>query len=335
MKKKYLLLLIRLVVSFGLIGYFLYVLAQKYGGLGEALEKFAASFSNASFQWLIPAFFLHLVGFSLVTLRWQILLKAQGVKTTFRQLFAFYFMSAFFNTFLPSTIGGDAVRALESKKLTGSTSTSVMVVIIERLTGLMALVLIIAAALFIKVAGDAAAKKTIVFFIAAVLGGFLLAIWLLHPKVSPSILGFLKKVLPAGIYHFLEQAHAAVAVYYSRPAALFSALGVSIIFQLSMVLYYFLIASALHQNPGVVDFMMKVPIVIFLLMTIPAINGLGVRTASFKGLMDFPAAYAMTLECIDLVFRVGYGLLGGLLFLLYRRGSPKEPPSLPLRPNVV
>ena len=62
---------------------------------------------------------------------------------------------------------------------------------------------------------------------------------------------------------------------------------------------------------------------IVLLMTIPAINGLGIRTASFKGLMKFPPAFAISGELIDLGMRIGYGLLGGLIFLFYRRTDSK------------
>jgi uncharacterized protein (TIRG00374 family) len=319
MKKKYLLLLLRLLVSFGLIGYFVFTLAQKHGGLGEALHQFGMAFSGASAQWLIPAALLHLVGFSLISFRWKILLHAQGTATSFAQLFAYYFMAAFFNTFLPSTIGGDAVRAVESKKLTGNTTTSVMVVIIERLTGLMALVLISFAALIIKIFTGTAQPETLWIFLAAALGGFFILAGLAHPKIAPLILRILKKILPTRVYTMAEQAHAAAAVYYKRPAALFAALGVSIVFQLNIVLYYYLIARGLNQDPDPLDFMAKVPVMIFLLMTVPAINGLGVRTASFKGLMKFPAAYALALEFIDLGLRIGYGLLGGICFLFYKR----------------
>jgi uncharacterized protein (TIRG00374 family) len=321
LKKKHLLLLLRLVISFGLIGYFLYTLAQKQGGLGEALKQFATAFSGASPVWLIPACLLHIVGFSLISVRWKILLKAQGVHTGFWQLFSYYFMAAFFNTFLPSTIGGDTVRAVKSKRLTGSATTSVMVVIVERLTGLLALVLISLAALFIKVIKSPEQLTGLWVFLAAAVAGFIILILSVHPKVAPLILGFLKKILPAKIHAWLKKAYAAVAVYYERPAALLGALGVSLIFQFNMVVYYYLLARAVHQAPDPVDFMLKTPVMIFLLMTVPAINGLGVRTAGFKGLMKFPAAYALALEFIDLTFRVGYGLLGGLFFLFHRRKS--------------
>jgi hypothetical protein len=95
--------------------------------------------------------------------------------------------------------------------------------------------------------------------------------------------------------------------------------GVSIVFQLNIIVYYFFIARALHQDPDPVEFMVKMPIVIFLLMTIPAINGIGVRTAGFKGLMGFAPVYALAVESIDLGFRILYGLIGGIVFLFYRR----------------
>jgi len=324
MKKKYLVLPVRLVVSFGLMGYFLFTLAQKHGGLGPALHQFGGAFSGASALWLIPAACLHLVGFSLVSLRWKILLHAQGTGTAYRRLFAYYFMAAFFNTFLPSTIGGDALRAIESKKITGSTTTSVMVVIIERLTGLMALVLICAAALIIKIFTGSDQPEAVWVFLVLAVGGFLIAGGLFHPGVAPTILRIVKKIMPPRLYSLAEKAHAAAAVYYRRPAALFSALGVSLVFQLNIVVYYFFIARGLNQDPDPLDFMLKVPIMIFLLMTVPAINGLGVRTASFKGLMKFPAAYALALEFIDLGLRVGYGLLGGLFFLFYKRSNSRS-----------
>ena len=121
-----------------------------------------------------------------------------------------------------------------------------------------------------------------------------------------------------------EKAYDAVEVYYKRPRALFLSLGLSVVFQLNMVIYYFLIAKALGQNPDPIEFLIKVPIMIFLLMVVPAINGLGVRTGSFKGLMKFPTAYALAAEIIDLGMRIGYGLLGGLVFLFYRRPKNKN-----------
>ena len=48
-------------------------------------------------------------------------------------------MATFFNNFLPSNIGGDVVRVRDSSRLTGSTTTSLAVVAIDRILGLGAL----------------------------------------------------------------------------------------------------------------------------------------------------------------------------------------------------
>jgi len=335
MKKKQIFFLLRLVVSIGLIGYFLISLSNKQGGLGTALSDIFSAFSSASIKWLIPVCLLHLVGFSLISWRWKILLKAHKVEAGYKRLFLFYFMAAFFNNFLPSTIGGDAVRAIESKKITGKATTSVMVIIIERLTGLMALVLISCSALVIKIIQNNGHKSNIWIFLILLISGFLVMAIIAYPPIATKILSLCKKFFPARIYHLLNEAYSAISIYYKRPLILLSAQLVSIIFQMNMVLYYFLIALALNQNPNFFNFMFHVPIMIILLMTIPAVNGLGVRTASFKELMKFPPAYALSGELIDLGMRIGYGLLGGLVFLIYRQSGPEKNPQPKKKINSI
>jgi len=324
MKKKAAYLILRIVISAGLIGYFLFSLAKEQGGLAAALHKFASAFGSAGIHWLIPAFLAHLLGFSLVSLRWGILLRPQGVKAPFTQLFLYYFMAAFFNTFLPSTIGGDAVRAIESKKLTGEASTSVTVIIVERLSGMFALVLIALTALAMKFNRSGEDSFTGAGFVAVVLVGFACLVVVAHPTVAPRILRFTGKFLPGKVQSFLEKAYQVVSAYFKYPGSLLAALGISIVFQLNMVAYYYFIARALNQSPDPVDFMFKAPILIFLLMTVPTVNGIGVRTYVFIQLMKFPKALALSAEAIDLGLKYIYGLLGGLVFLLYRRGNRRK-----------
>lgn len=322
MKKKGWLFLLRLTISGGLIAYFLIALARRQGGLDAALDQLLAAFAAADLFWLVPAALLHIVGFSLISLRWKIMLGVQGVHSPFGRLFLFYFMAAFFNTFLPSTIGGDAVRALESRGLTGRTSTSVLVVVIERLTGLAALVILSATALAVSLLTGGRVSTGICLILGIMAGGCVLLLFLGHPRISPAILSRLGRWIPGKWQKTLNEGYQTIATYYRHPGATLAALAVSVLFQLNMVLYYFLIARALGQSPAPLDFLLKVPIMIFLLMTVPAINGLGIRTASFKEMMKWPAAYAFSGEFIDLGMRVGYGLLGGLIYLIYRRPTP-------------
>ena len=54
-------------------------------------------------------------------------------------LSASYLVATFFNNFLPSNIGGDVIRVRDSSQLTGSTTTSLAVVAIDRILGFGAL----------------------------------------------------------------------------------------------------------------------------------------------------------------------------------------------------
>jgi uncharacterized protein (TIRG00374 family) len=325
MNKKRWLFLLRLVVSGGLITYFLTLLSHRHGGLGEALEQLLGAFASADLAWLVPAALLHIVGFSLISWRWKIMLSVQGIHSPFHRLFLFYFMAAFFNTFLPSTIGGDAVRALESRGMTGKTSTSILVVIVERLTGMAALVILSATATLILVLGGRTVEPAIAAILGVMAAGCVLLILLGHPRITPVVLSRLGRWIPAKLRKRLEDGYRPIASYYEHPGAVLSALAISTLFQLNMVVYYFLIAVALGQSPDPVDFLLKVPIMIFLLMTVPAINGLGIRTASFREMMKWPPAFAFSGELIDLGMRLGYGLMGGAVYLLYRRSSPPAP----------
>ncbi len=325
MKKKTLFFFLRLIISVGLVGYFLISLSNQQGGIGEAFKKIYFAFSTASLKWLIAAALLRLVGFSLISLRWKFMLKAQDINTAFSRLFLYYFMAAFFNNLLPSTIGGDAIRVIESRKLTGKATTSLMVVIMERITGFIALMLIALTALIIRIPNGTNENRGIWLLLIVLFSAVVLAIGAAHPKIAPKIFHRVRKIIPKKTQSKLDDAYKILAVYYRRPFELICALLISIVFQFNMVVYYFLIAKALGQVPDFVDFMIKVPIMIVLLMTIPAVNGLGVRTASFRELMKFPSAYAISGEFIDLGMRIGYGILGGLAFLIYRRpGINKE-----------
>lgn len=326
MKKKIISVVLRIVISLGLVGYFVYSLAGNSGGLSGAFHQFKTALSGATLNWLLPAAFLHFAGISLTSLRWRILLRAQGVNRPYGELFSYYIMAAFFNTFLPSTIGGDALRAMESKKHTENGATSVMVVIVERLTGITALLFISIMGLVFSAFFRGKGETNGTAWILA-LGGvlfFVLLILLAHPRIAPRWLNLLGKILPVKIHGFLTRAYEAVAIYFHKPGHLLAAQGVSIVFQLVVVVYYYFLTRGLNQDPAILDFLTRMPVIVFLLMVIPAINGIGVRTAGFQELILFPPACALAAETLDLGFRIFYGLFGGLAYLFYKRPGVAE-----------
>lgn len=312
--------ILRLVISLGLISYFLITLSRQQGGIGTALGSILDYLRSTRLPFVLVSFSLIFAGLLLMSYRWMLLLKVYSRDLRLRELFTYYLMASFFNNFLPSTIGGDSLRVFKSQKIMGKTAKSVTVVIIERLTGLVALAVIVTVALLARqsVSLPSQGRGNMTFFLSAVLIFFTLLVVLSVPRIARFLLRQTGRILPAFVQRFLQDSYEAVFEYYRYPKFLLGAIMVSIAHQFNMVVYYYFILQAIGQPVAFTECMLKVPVVIFLLMVVPAVNGLGVRTAGFSGLMGLSSAAAMGIEAIDLGIRLMGGAIGGVVFLFHR-----------------
>src|ERR1035437_7948205 len=99
---------------------------------------------NAALPWLIVALLIYAVNVLASAWRWHLLLGAQGAKIPERSLLGSLLVALFFNNFLPSNIGGDVIRIRDTARPAGSKTAATLVVLTDRVLGLMALILIAA-----------------------------------------------------------------------------------------------------------------------------------------------------------------------------------------------
>jgi uncharacterized protein (TIRG00374 family) len=83
-----------------------------------------------------------LVGFGLSAWRWQRVLAVFDVHIPLRTLLGYYLAGQFVGNVLPSTIGGDVLRVSRAAKTTGTGDVAFASVVIERLSGFVALPLL-------------------------------------------------------------------------------------------------------------------------------------------------------------------------------------------------
>ena len=76
--------------------------------------------------------------------RWGLLLDAQDVHVPSRSLLGSFLVALFFNNFLPSNIGGDVIRIRDTAGPARSKTVATIVVLTDRVIGLMGLVLVAA-----------------------------------------------------------------------------------------------------------------------------------------------------------------------------------------------
>jgi uncharacterized protein (TIRG00374 family) len=121
---------LKLLVSVALLAYLF---------SGTDLAALEARVRSGDLVLLVLAMAIYAAIVALATWRWHLLLTAQGFPARLSELSASYLVASFFNNFLPSNIGGDVIRVRDSAKVTGSTTTSLAVVAIDRILGLAAL----------------------------------------------------------------------------------------------------------------------------------------------------------------------------------------------------
>jgi uncharacterized protein (TIRG00374 family) len=95
---------------------------------------------RADLRYLLAALLLFVITLVIRAYRWLVLVRGLDPEVPFGRLLRLYFVGQFFGIFLPSTYGGDVVRALELTQDT-DTSAAIGTVLLDRLTGLMTLVL--------------------------------------------------------------------------------------------------------------------------------------------------------------------------------------------------
>ena len=157
--KKQILVVAKLALSAGLI----YWLLQ-----GADLETIWVTVQSARVGALLLAFLMFYIGFGLIALRWQLLLKVENIEARFLYLFKSINIAVLFNNLLPSTIGGDAYRMYDVWRLGGTKTKAIAVILIDRFLGMFALVTygVIAALLVPEVRQ---AIPGLVFYLVAIL----------------------------------------------------------------------------------------------------------------------------------------------------------------------
>jgi uncharacterized protein (TIRG00374 family) len=75
----------------------------------------------------------------LSVLKWQMLMRSQGAHVPFIECCRLYLIGMFCNLWLPTSIGGDAVRATLAARQCGGATVAVTSILVERLTGFLAL----------------------------------------------------------------------------------------------------------------------------------------------------------------------------------------------------
>jgi len=303
-------LILKVIVSTALIVYLL---------SGTDYSAVYHSLLSAKPVYLFVAFITLLIGKILTGYRWQILLASQEIHISLRSLIASLFVGQFFNSFLPTTIGGDAIRAYDTAVASNESVKSVTTVFMDRLIGLLALVLL--AVLALPIAYIMGEKVN--YYLIPVLILFLLCLAGLLIVLNNSLTMKLANALQSmGLSRIADQVwkiYTSIQEMRSDTRILWIAFGVSILLQINVVIFHYLISLSLNLDVPIIYYFIIVPIALTILIVPFSINGIGIRESIFVYLLaglGVPSSDAIALSLLSFILLLTQAVIGGIIFAL-------------------
>jgi len=270
---------------------------------------------SAKLHMLIFPFFLIAVGFIISALRWQILLNAQNIKISLWKLVRYYLEGSFFNNFLPTTIGGDIVRTYEVSKSSVSITQSFTIIIVERLTGIFAL--IVYALLGLQFRDSQFGNIHLVWMVGVV---FLVVLIILASAVMLQG-GRMIENTRAGLFSkvrgVINKTFHTLYFFRDKKKALFKALFLAFILQFNVIIFFYIISYSLDIRPPFYYFLIIIPLIHVILMFPVSINGIGIRENAFIFFLSkigICTATSVALSWLGFAMVLIYAVFGGIIY---------------------
>ena len=248
-------------------------------------------------------------------LRWAVLARPVGFGLPVTVFVRRFFEGLFFNLFLPTSIGGDVVKAYRLADSTPGRVLAACTVLADRLAGLTAMGVIAVTALVAHRQGLAALP-------ALALGGALTAAVLATARFMVGNLERVLALVPSN--RATEIVAARLLPYQRRPGLVVSAIAWGLVVQVGGVLSVACIGRALGIEVGLATWFIAVPMVNLAMLLPISIGGVGVREG-MMALLLAPSGVsretAVAVGMLSLLTAVVCGLVGGLSLLADARSA--------------
>lgn len=283
---------LKIVISLGLI---IYLFTKKVDTV-ELINNFKL------INWVyIPIIFSTIVVHYVVSsFRWKsLLIHHRSSEVSRFYLFKLYFIGAFFNNFMPTSIGGDVYKLYKLGKKINDPITSFSSIFTERFTGILMLILI----------GLLSMSKTLGW------GVLILLVWMVTGfYIGINLMGIISKRVK-----FIKKLYDALMVYRDYPKVLVFAMFTSFLIQLLSITTQYLVFMSIGIRLPIFYCFMVFPVITLAGFFIPSINGLGVQDALYVSMFSFVGVSASTAVSVSIIYhmiRMSVSLIGGAFYAL-------------------
>jgi uncharacterized membrane protein YbhN (UPF0104 family) len=261
--KKTLITILQLTVTVGLL-YWVFHDPSVRAAMRVAIRE-------AHYRWLAAAIVAYLIVELAAVVRWQILLKVQGIRLSAPRVGGLFLIGMFYNQFLPGGTGGDIVKTyLLWKETPDNKPGALLAILFDRLVGLIALIIITGVLIFLRydwltrdvgispAEGQLQNPRFYVWVVLIVFGSSVVFVASTFIMSGFNLLRFLPHRFPGR--EKLIEISAAYHLYAHHWRATTAAFGASLVCHLGTFATFLCVAYAFRANVALIDFFAIMPV---------------------------------------------------------------------------
>jgi len=306
-------LLVKLLVSGGLIAYFL---ARIH------IERFFDTLVSANLSMIALALVVYLISQAVSAVRWTVLVRPLGIRTPFKDMISYYLIGMFFNLFAPGTVGGDVSRVYYlvkdqeqyDKGRMVPTVNAAMSVLMDRAIGMVVLIWIGAAGLvFYPGYPVPPAIRSLTLLLAL---GF---------AACAVLIPVLRRVLPDDGHSMVVKLRLVLRSYRTHWSAIVQGIALSVGVHLIQAWMHLVMGRALNLAIPFSFCLIVYPLVGTFAAIPISLNGLGLREAGYiflLGLIGITTENGVAFGLLLFMIVALDSLIGGIVFLIKRSPNP-------------
>lgn len=286
---------------------------------GEGLAERLADLSPG---WILAAACMQLGAIGCAVVRWNLLLKGQGITAPWRHLFGSFMVGRFFGAFTPGGIGLQGYRLYDIATHSGKPARATASIGIEMVLGNLAFAAVVVAGSIygLRFLGLQGVLLVNAFFLSLITVAIVVI-------VRPTLVRLVAARLPAAFRQRIQTTVDAVCAYQGRGLLVTKAALLGMGIHAFNNLIYVCAAQALGVNLGVGEVFFASALQIFSTFLPASINGIGLREMTAKALymqVGVPELTAILIPTVGFAVEMAISSIGGLIFLSRRVGYRVE-----------
>lgn len=277
--------------------------------------------------WLCAGFVLIHLDRMFMAVKWKMLLRYSPVKVSQSTAIQAYYVSSFWSTFLPSSIGADAVRTVWLSKKGADGAVILSSIIVERVFGALALAVVAVAGVIVfstqNKLDDPAMIITIIAFLSVTC---IITAALFNRLLHVTGQRIIRKLPFPRLVGGLERTRAAVESYAGRPRLLTAFLILSVAEQAFPILGNYTMVKAFEIDLSMTWLIMGVPIILAVARMPISMHGFGVQEAAYAfvfGPAGVSVSTAVSMSVGGRILLLLSAIPGAFWTMRVKRGRPE------------